>query len=137
MTTTPQPRLVATYPNSGARSSGKRGRNSALTLAAELARKVGMVPTWPNVQTIRLAIESEAEHSEISLAHAAALIVQAALERSFDPQAGIVCRSSWEHFQLAKKNAVDRFWFEDARWRMKECYWALLGKLQAAAEAAQ
>ena len=87
-----------------------------------------MVPTWPNVQTIRLAIESEAVYSEITIAQAAAVIVQAAQERTCGPEYS--CLSSWEKHLLLKQNDIDRFWFEDARWRMKGAYWLGLDKLR-------
>lgn len=90
-----------------------------------------MVRTWPNVQTIRLAIESEAEYSEISVAQAAALIVQAAQEVSHGPQYS--CLSTWERHLLLKKNDIDRFWFEDSRWRMKAGYWQWLERLRVSA----
>lgn len=119
MTTTPQVRLAALYRNSPARGSGKTGRKS-LVLAAQVARQLGMVPTWPNVQTIRLAIESEAELSSASLAAAADVIVKAAKEQSlFSPY---VPPSKWQERELFRENSVDRFWFEDARWRSKNAY---------------
>lgn len=126
MTTTPQVRLGALYRNSQPRSSGKTGKK-AIPLAAEIARAVGMVPTWPNLQTIRLAIESEAVYSRVTLAQAAALIVQAALDFS-------VINPEHYSFQAAallrKSNIVNRFWFEDALWRHKQAYENLLAHLQ-------
>jgi hypothetical protein len=126
MTTTPQVSSGALYRNSGARSSGKTGPKS-LTLAAEVARQVGMVPTWPNVQTIRLAIESEARYSELSISQSAALIVSAANDFT------IVCAEDY-NFQAAtllrKSNVVNRFWFEDALWRYKTAYQNMLARLQ-------
>lgn len=107
------------YRNSGVRSSGKSGGNS-LVLAADIARRLGMVPTWPNVQTIRLAIESEAELSGVSVVEAAAVIVEAAKEPSrFSP---LVPPSEWQRREVFRENSVDRFWFEDARWRGKNAY---------------
>lgn len=132
MDTTPQVRLGALYRNSGAHSSGKTGESS-LTLAAEIARVVGMVPTWPNVQTIRLAIESEAEFSEISIAQAASLIAQAALEFT-SPGGGLYTPPDWrDQVRAFKANRVDRFWFEDSRWRMKSIYGMLLARLEESA----
>jgi hypothetical protein len=92
-----------------------------------------MVPTWPNVQTIRLAVESEAVHSGIAERQAAALIVTAAQEISPASGGGLVPPSKWEQRQAFRKNDIDRFWFEDARWRMKASYWKLLELLQAEA----
>ena len=86
-----------------------------------------MVPTWPNVQTIRLAIESEAGYSGVSLENAAALIVTAALQ---------VTIVNPEHYSfqaatiLRKSNNVNRFWFEDALWRYKAAYLEMLARLQ-------
>ncbi len=124
------------FHKSDARSSGKVGRNSArasrrpLALAAQIARQLGMVPTWPNVQTIRLALESEAAHSEVSMSQAAALIVTAAQEITPAPGNSYTPPTEWEKRQTARKNDIDRFWFEDARWRMKASYWKLLELLQ-------
>ena len=86
-----------------------------------------MVDTWPNLQTIRLAIESEAEYSDISLANAAALIAAAACEVTIvDPE-----RYSFQAASLLRKsNIVNRFWFEDALWRHKQTYQNMLARLQ-------
>ena len=79
------------------------------------------------MQTIRLAIESEAEYSGISLANAAALIAAAASEftivhpQDYSFQAAALLR---------KSNIVNRFWFEDALWRCKQAYQNLLVRLQ-------
>jgi len=134
MTTTPQVRLGAIYPNSEAVSSGKTedcrantrpARN--LPLAASVARQCGIVPSWPNLQLIRLAIESEADYSDISLANAAALIAAAACEVTIvDPE-----RYSFQAAALLRKsNIVNRFWFEDALWRHKQAYQNMLARLQ-------
>lgn len=86
-----------------------------------------MVPTWPNLQTIRLAIESEAEYSELSQERAAALITAAACDFTLvDPQ-----RCSFQAAALLRKsNVVNRFWFEDALWRYKAAYDRMLVYLQ-------
>lgn len=126
MTTTPQVRFDALYRNSGAHSSGKTGKKS-LTLAAEIARSVGMVRTWPNVQTIRLAIESEAEDRGIAIERAAALISHAAAE--ITPFPLYTPASDWNVRQIQRLNDIDRFWFEDARWRAKASYWKLIDAL--------
>jgi hypothetical protein len=121
------------FHNSRPRSSGKSRlsppRSLALKLAADLAREVGMVPTWPNVQTIRLAIEAEAAYSEVSVSQAAALIVAAALNfMVFDAS-----NYSWQAATLLRKsNIVNRFWFEDALWRHKYVYNDMLVRLQKA-----
>ncbi len=114
----------------------ENSRAAALKLAADLARLVGMVRTWPNLQTIRLAIESEADISEVTLQQAAALIAAAAQERTRRPD---YCPSSWELREIYRDNSIDRFWFEDARWRSKGAYAALLERLhaQSRAEAGQ
>lgn len=119
--------IAAIYPNSPARTSGKTGRFPHLKLAADVARQIGMVPTWPNVQTIRLAIECEAEFSEVSIANAAALIITAALDITIvDPQ-----HYSFQAAALLRKsNIVNRFWFEDALWRYKQAYQSMLWRLQ-------
>lgn len=86
-----------------------------------------MVPTWPNVQTIRLAIESEASYSGVTVAQAAALIVSAALNFTIvDPQ-----HYSFQTAALLRKsNVINRFWFEDALWRYKHAYQNMLERLQ-------
>lgn len=118
------------YRNSGVRSSGKSGGNS-LVLAADMARRLGMVPTWPNVQTIRLAIESEAEYSDITVTQAAAVIAQAAGEFT-SPGGSLYRPPDWrDEVRAFKANRIDRFWFEDSRWRMKSSYDALLARLEA------
>lgn len=127
---TPQVCLGAIYPKPAARASGKKGRFPHLKLAADLARQLGMVPSWPNLQIIRLAIESEAEYSEITIPQAAALIAQAAVE--FTSPCGSVYRPpDWrDEVRAFKANRVDRFWFEDARWRTKAIYDTMLARLQ-------
>ena len=86
-----------------------------------------MVPTGANVKTIQLAIEFEAEDSGVSVQQAAALIVSAALEFT-------IVHAEDYSFQAAallrKSNMVDRFWFEDARWRYKAAYQNLLARVQ-------
>jgi hypothetical protein len=131
---------LAAFHNSRLVSSEKSEENSvlpvdssralALKLAADLARQVGMVRTWPNLQTIRLAIESEAEQSEVSLNQAAALIAMAAHEWTAHPR--LRCLSAWEEREIARVNTIDRFWFEDARWRSKSAYAAFLNRLNEA-----
>jgi hypothetical protein len=95
-----------------------------------------MVPTWPNVQTIRLAIESEAECSEVSLSQAAGLIITAAQEISRWGEL-YVPPSRWEERQLQRQNDIDRFWFEDSRWRTKHSYFRLLERLRASSAPAE
>jgi hypothetical protein len=101
-------------------------------LAVQIARQLGMVRTWPNVQTIRLAIESEAEDSGVTLNQAAALIIMAAKEFT-------IVDAQMYSFQAAtilrKSNNVNRFWFEDSLWRHKEAYQKMLFRLQQCAEA--
>ena len=98
-----------------------------------MPRQLGMVPTWPLIQTIRLAIECEAEYSDVSISNAAALIVCAASEFT-------VVRPEDYSFQAAtilrKSNNVNRFWFEDALWRYKDAYNRLLDHLQQTKERA-
>jgi hypothetical protein len=121
--------------NPAVRSSGKVGKNSAsriprraLVLAADLARQIGMVPSWPNVEIIRMAIESEADYSGVTIGQAAALILQAANDfTSVDPQ-----HYSFQAAALLRKsNIVNRFWFEDALWREKYAYLNMLARLKA------
>ena len=103
---------------------------AALTLAAELARQVGMPRTWPNVQTIRLAIESEADHSGITVNQAATVIAMAAQE--WTARSGYSFLPSWEIREIVRVNTIDRFWFEDARWRAKGAYVVMLSRITEA-----
>jgi hypothetical protein len=84
------------------------------------------------VQTIRLAIESEAGFSHVSVSQAAELILAAVWDFT-------VIDASRYSFQavalLRKSNIVNRFWFEDALWRYKAAYNKLLA-LKQRAEAA-
>ncbi len=102
--------------NPVARASGKR----ALPLAAKVARELGLVPTWPNLQTIRLAIESEARLFCVANSVIAELLISAGKERSSGPE--YRPPSEWEKRHLFRVNVIDRFWFEDARWRAKEVF---------------
>ena len=113
--------LNAIYPNPDERSSGKIGPD-CLVLAAALARQVGLPETWPNVQTIKLAIQSEAAFSGISIEKSADLILEAAKERTRCDV--LSCPSQWETREIFRENTVDRFWFEDGRWRAKRAYTA-------------
>lgn len=103
-------------------------RRAAIQFAAHLARQLGIVRTWSNLQTIRLAIESEADLLDISVAEAASVILEAARERSLGP----ILRpaSEWEHREIYRENSVDRFWFEDARWRTKNSYMEFCAELR-------
>lgn len=133
MGTNPDVCLGARYPNSEPRSSGKAVNSPALVLAAEIARALGMVPTWPNVQTIRLAIESEADFSGITVSQAAAILATAAHELNIS--GSLYTPPDWRDVHRAyKANRVDRFWFEDARWRMKPSYEAMIARLQESAQ---
>lgn len=102
--------------NPARRSSGKRN----FPLAVKVARELGVVPTWPNLQTIRLAIESESVLSSVSLEDAAAVLIRAGKEWTSGDLYS--CPSSWEQREHFRLNTVDRFWFEDARWRSKFAY---------------
>ena len=92
-----------------------------LKVAVQVARKIGMVPTWPNLQTIRLAIETEAELCGVSVGDVANMLVRAAGEYT---RTGSQYRpaADWEYAVNFRLNVVDRFWFEDARWRAKLAY---------------
>ncbi|HXM64457.1 MAG TPA: hypothetical protein VN950_26590 [Terriglobales bacterium] len=126
------PSTRAAYRNSCVSASGKIGdresRSLAIKLASVLTRKAGLVSTWPNIQTVRLAIESESGYSRVSLTEAANVILAAALERSHLPQ--YACPSQWERFEAYRENNVNRFWFEDARWRSKLAYSEFLLRLR-------
>jgi hypothetical protein len=90
------------------------------TLAADVARQLGIVRSGANVRMIQLAIKSEADFSGVPAIEAASVIVRAAREWSRRPEYS--CLASWEEREMARENTVDRFWFEDARWRTKLAY---------------
>jgi len=101
------------------RTSSRTGRKT-LPLAASVARQLGIVETWPNVQTIRLAIESEAALSGVAPQDVVEMLVRAGKEWTSQPRYS--CSSEWEKRDIFRQNTVDRFWFEDARWREKFAY---------------
>lgn len=106
--------------NPALRSSGKNVRFSALPLAAKVARELAVVPSWPNLQIIRLAIESAAHSCHATLAETAEMLIRAGKEWTARPQ--YHCPSEWEIREIERLNTIDRFWFEDARWRGKVAY---------------
>jgi|SRR5690348_6417028 len=114
---------MATQPaashNPALRSSGKRG-NRALPLAAKVARELGIVPTWPNLQTIRVALENEARRFRATVDEIAELFIRAGNEYSELPR--YIFTSDWKQRVISRANTIDRFWFEDARWRYKSAY---------------
>jgi hypothetical protein len=91
-----------------------------MILATKIARSLGMLESWANVQTIRLAIQCEANYSGVSLEDAAEVILTAAKE--WTRGSGYSCPPEWERREDFRLNSVDRFWFEDARWRSKAAY---------------
>jgi hypothetical protein len=103
MNTTPQVRLVAIYPESGARGSGKTRRNSPLSVARLAACRflkcLGMPTSYRNLYIVELSLEAESDFSHVSIAKAAAIIMDAA-------QAA-----------LQMGECVNYFWFEDCCWR--------------------
>lgn len=116
---------TASSHNPGARSSAKlrrAGGKRAIPLAAKVARELGLVPTWPNLQTIRLAIESVADYFQAPISEVAAMLVRAATEGTPPFGGPYHCQSDWEKREAYRLNSVDRFWFEDARWRIKRAF---------------
>lgn len=115
---------TASCHNPGARSSGKRD----FSLAAKVARELGLVPTWPNLQIIRLAIESEILHLQFFRVRGdavARMMIRAANENS------AMRYADWfERAKIYRSNCVDRFWFEDGRWREKIAYLDFLDELR-------
>lgn len=89
-------------------------------LANEVAKRVGLPATWPNVNTIAAAIELEAWRLKVAAEDAAEVLVQCAFETSCYPQ--FHCPSEWEKREISRENNIDRFWFEDARWTVKAAY---------------
>ncbi len=101
-----------------------------LILAKKIARSLGMPETWPNLQTIRLAIECEASFSGVSPEDAAEVILKAAKEFVPGPQHSRP--SEWVRRELWRANVVDRFWFEDTRWRGKNVYTEFRSRMEVA-----
>jgi hypothetical protein len=89
-------------------------------LAKQLAQRFYLPTTWPNVNTIAAAIELVAFHSNVPAEEAAELLVACARERTFPDN--LVCPSERDRREISRVNTVDRFWFEDARWRCKDAY---------------
>jgi hypothetical protein len=69
--------------------------------ALRIAEHLGLPKTFPNVRTIELAVECEAEFTDLPIEEAEQLIVAAAA-----------------HTRIS----INRFFFEDARWRETELY---------------
>jgi hypothetical protein len=110
-------------------SSGKRD----FPLASKVARELGLVPTWPNLQTIRLAIECEASFLSVPPADVAEMIVRAAKELTWG--SSLACHSVVDEAFWMRLNTVNRFWFEDARWREKFAYAEFVQQLRREAVA--
>lgn len=91
-----------------------------------------MIPTWPNLQTIRIAIESEAECFDVAMEQIAEVFIRAGKEWTPGPM--YTCPTDWEKRDLFRLNTIDRFWFEDARWRSKFAYAEFRGRLQKQSE---
>lgn len=105
--------------NPAQRSSGKRVKR-AIPLAAKVARELGLVPTWPTLQIVRLAIESESRRFGVQVREIAELFIRAGNEYTELPR--FSCPPEWRRRMVSRANTVDRFWFEDARWRYKLAY---------------
>lgn len=103
MTDTQSVRSSAIYPNSPARGSGKTGRKAPLSVArlaaCRFAKCLGLPLTYRNLYVIELALEAESNYSQVSIAKAAAIILDSA-------QAA-----------LRTGECVNYFWFEDCCWR--------------------
>jgi hypothetical protein len=99
-------------------------------LAAEVARRVGLPASWPNVNVIAAAIELVTSWSGVSAEEAAELLVQCAHERTPGPRYSLP--SEWEKREIFRENSVSRFWFEDSRWTAKLAYAEFYAKVTAA-----
>jgi hypothetical protein len=110
--------MSAIYPNTELTSSRKNRPSSALELARTVPRKLNLLPTWPLLQTIKLAIQTEARTSQVSLKEAAEVLLAAAQEFTY---VGIDTRFE-ARVLLLKVNMVDIFWFIDSRWKHKSVY---------------
>jgi hypothetical protein len=98
--------------------------------ALRIARSVGLPATWPNLRTIEAALVCESEFSSISLPEAAEAILKAAREQTHRPAYRIA--ADWEAREIFRLNVIDRFWFEDGRWREKYAYAEFLSEVRQA-----
>jgi hypothetical protein len=89
-------------------------------LAKKLAVRIYLPASWPNVNTIAAAIELVVMHANVTAEQAAELLFACARERTPRPQ--YRPPAQWEEREISRVNTVDRFWFEDCRWRAKEAY---------------
>lgn len=98
--------------------------------ALKILRLVGLPRSWPTVKAVELAIEAEASFSGVSVEEAAQVISKAACEYTRAPLYSVP--ANWETRDIFRLNLVDRFWFEDARWRAKFAYAEFQGRLEQA-----
>jgi hypothetical protein len=108
--------------NPAVRSSGKVGKNSAPVSVARLAairfaKCLGLPLTYRNLYVIELALDAESSFSQVSIAKAAAIILDGA----------IAARTMGE--------CVNYFWFEDCGWRQPKLSFKQRDDLRMRAEA--
>ena len=77
-----------------------------LLLAKKVSSALGLVPTWPNLRTIEIALVFEAADSSVSLKEAADRIVECGRVFMQRPPR-----------ELLRYWPINRFWFEDAKWK--------------------
>ena len=103
-------------------------------LAKQLAERMYLPATWPNVNTIAAALELIVIHAHVPIQEAVELLIACAAERTPRPQ--YRCPSPWEEREISRLNSVDRFWFEDRRWLRKNAYAEFCERLQSNLEVA-
>lgn len=77
-----------------------------LRLAKKVSSALGMVPTWPNLRTIEIALVFCSADQNVSLAEAADHIIECG--RAFNERPPRELLRYWP---------INRFWFEDAKWK--------------------
>lgn len=103
-------------------------------IAAEVAKRIYLPPSWPNVNVIAAAIDLVTFHANVSAEEAAELLIRCAAERTIGSH--YTPPSEWELREIFRENKVDRFWFEDARWKTKFAYAQFHERLDRAQEVA-
>jgi hypothetical protein len=84
-----------------------------LKLATQVANKLGLPPTWPNLRTIEIALIFEhADRNRESLGEAAEIIVECARQFYALPSHRL------KKLRLERYWPLNRFWFEDGIWQM-------------------
>jgi len=98
-----------------------------LQLATQIAKTLGLPPSWPNLRTIEIALIFHAAQSDTSLQETAQTIIGCAREFYRLSPAKLKTLGIERYWPL------NRFWFEDAIWQV---FLPLPGSQQVPPEAA-